>query len=132
VVIERNHIIVWAFLFLKTPNHTNLFKKGVFMTVKNIRDDLRDIRYFYSRKELFDKSAISVGTNIIFEKVEKYNKAICSAPPRLYDIYVSIYLHNNTQESLSNKLGYTIEYMSMLNTQLINFFKKNLDEKEVK
>ena len=100
------------------------------MTTKNIRDDLRDIRYFYSRKDLFDKSAMTVGTNIIFEKAEKYNKAICLAPPRLYDIYVSIYLHNNTQESLSEKLGYTIEYISMLNSQLINFFKKNLENKE--
>lgn len=100
------------------------------MTAKNIRDDLRDIRYFYSRKELFDKSAMAVGTSIIFEKVEKYNKAICSAPPRLYDIYVSIYLNNNTQESLADKLGYTNEYISMLHTQLINFFKKNLEEKE--
>ena len=100
------------------------------MNAKNIRDDLRDIRYFYSRKDLFEKSAKAVGTNAIFEKVEKYNKAICTASPRLYDIYVSIYLENNTQESLADKLGYTNEYISMLHTQLINFFKKNLIEKE--
>ncbi len=100
------------------------------MTAKNIRDDLRDIRYFYSRKELFDKTASSVGTNIIFEKVEKYNQVICLAPPRLYDVYVSIYLQNNTQESLADKLGYSVEYVSMLHTQLINFLRKNIEIKE--
>jgi DNA-dependent RNA polymerase auxiliary subunit epsilon len=68
----------------------------------------------------------------MLEKIENYNAAICSAPPRLYDLYVSLYLDNQTQDSLSEKLGYTIEYISRLNTKLVKYLQKNLKEKEEK
>lgn len=99
------------------------------MELSVIKEDLKDIRYYYSRKELFEKaSTYSVGKNNILDKIEKYNDVICSAPPRLYDLYISLYLQNHTQESLSEKLGYTFEYISRLNTQLVNFFYKKFNE----
>jgi len=100
------------------------------MKYREIRNDLRDIRYFYSRKELFNKSAEELGKHKIFTTVEKYNKAILQAPPRLYDVYVSIYWLNNSQYSLASKMQYTLEYISMLHTQLIEFFDKTF-KKEV-
>ena len=100
------------------------------LTLKTIRNDLKDIRYYYSRKEIFDKAEFSVGKNIMLNKIKIYNKVICSAPPRLYDLYVSLYLHNHTQESLSERLGYTFEYVSRLNTQLIKFLQENIKEEE--
>ena len=99
-------------------------------TLSIIRNDLKDIRYYYSRKEVFDKAEYNVGKTTLLEKIEMYNNAICSAPPRLYDLYVSLYLQNNTQESLSEKLGYTYEHISRLNTQLAKFLQKNIVEKE--
>lgn len=102
------------------------------MSEKDIRNDLREIRYFYSRKQLFEESAPEIGTHEIFNKVDKYNRAILQAPPRLYDLYVSIYWQNNSQESLANKLKYTIEYISLLHTQLVNYFKKKFEQEEVK
>ncbi|MBR4407046.1 MAG: hypothetical protein IKT27_01900 [Clostridia bacterium] len=98
------------------------------ITLSEIREDLRDIRYYYSRKELFRKASSNVGINYVEEKLSKYNNAICLAPPRLYDLYVSLYLENNTQESLSEKLCYSPEYISKLNKQLVNFFLKNFNE----
>jgi hypothetical protein len=92
-----------------------------------IWEDLKNIRYYYSRKEVFEDASSSVGKNSITEIIEKYNKAVCSASPRLYDIYVSLYLHNNTQESLSVKLGYTFETISRLNSQLLKFLQKQLE-----
>ena len=91
-----------------------------------IRSDLKDIRYYYSRKEVFDNAEISVGKTSIIGKIEVYNNAICSAPPRLYDLYVSLYLQNNTQDSLSERLGYTLEYISRLNSQLIRFLQMKI------
>ena len=101
------------------------------ITIANIRKDLKDIRYYFSRKELFEKASQNVGVNAILEKVKIYNEAICLAPPKLYDLYVSLYLSNQTQESLSEILGYTNEHMSRLNNQLLRFFLKKLTEKEV-
>ena len=99
-------------------------------TLNKIREDLKDIRYYYSRKEVFEKVSDSVGENKILEKLEIYNNAIRKAPPRLYDLYVSLYLENNTQESLANRLGYTIEYISRLNSQLVKFLYNEISNGE--
>lgn len=99
-------------------------------TAENIREDLKNIRYYYSRKEVFDRASISVGQNSTLETIQKYNEAICSAPPRLYDLYVSLYLQNNTQDSLSMKLGYTVEHISRLNGQLVKFLQKEFQNME--
>ena len=101
------------------------------LSANTIREDLKNIRYFYSRKDIFEKASTSIGENTILEKIERYNKAVRSAPPRLYDLYASLYLENNTQESLSQKLGYTIEHISRLNSQLIKHLQKTLIDKEV-
>lgn len=103
------------------------------LSLETIRNDLKDIRYYYSRKAVFDNAEISVGKTSLLKKIEVYNKAVCSAPPRLYDLYVSLYLNNHTQDSLSEKLGYTFEYVSRLNTKLIKFLQKNIaDETDKK
>lgn len=100
------------------------------VTVSTIRNDLKDIRYYFSRKEVFDKALDSVGKSSFTEKIDKYNEVIKNAPPRLYDLYVSLYLNNNTQESLADKLGYTLEHISRLNSGLIKFIQKELKSKE--
>lgn len=100
------------------------------LSVETIRNDLKEIKYYYARKDMFEKATLSVGKNQILEKVEIYNKAICSASPRLYDLYVSIYLNNNLQESLSSQLGYSTEHISRENAKLIKFFQKNLEKGE--
>ncbi len=100
------------------------------MELSQIREDLKNIRYYFSRKATFEKVSASVGKNDIAVKLEKYNEAVRSAPPRLFDLYVSLYLDNNTQESLSDKLGYSVEYISKLNGQLVRFFQKNMKEEK--
>ena len=62
------------------------------ITVATIREDLRDIKYYCARKKMFEEASARVGQSSVLEKVETYNKCICEAPPRLYDIYVSLYL----------------------------------------
>ena len=99
-------------------------------TFTQIRNDLRDIRYYYSRKKVFEDASQSVGCNSIQRKIKKYNELICDAPPRLYDLYISLYLGNNTQETLSEKLGYTIEHICRLNIQLVKYFQKRIEETE--
>ena len=102
------------------------------LSLETIRNDLKDIRYYYSRKSVFDNAESSVGKTFMLKKIEIYNKAVCSAPPRLYDLYVSLYLENNTQDSLSYKLGYTFEYISRLNKKLLEFLQKNIIEENDK
>jgi hypothetical protein len=98
------------------------------ITTKAIREELKDIRYYMSRKASLDKNADNIGKNSIEERIAIYNKYVCDESPRLYDLYISLYLNNNTQESLSCILGYSIEHISRLNTKLIKFFQQKFIE----
>ena len=100
------------------------------LSLSIIRTDLKEIRYYYSRKEMFDEAFKCMGQSDIVEKAEKYNNAVKSAPAKLYDLYFSLYIKNNTQESLSNELCYTPEYIQMLNKQLLKFLQTKLKEEE--
>lgn len=100
------------------------------MSINEIREDLKNIRYYYGRKKLFDEASADVGTNAVLEKIDTYNSAVRNAPPKLYDLYVSLYLNNQTQESLSDHLGYAVEYVSRLNSQLVRFFLKEFQKEE--
>jgi len=79
---------------------------------------------------MFDEAYQATGVNEIMDRVRIYNQAIVSAPPKLYDLYVSLYINNHTQESLSNELCYTPEYIQMLNKQLLKFLQSKLENKE--
>lgn len=100
------------------------------LSLAQIREDLKNIKYYCSRKEIFEKVSGSVGQHKITETMRKYNNVVCKASPRLYDIYVSLYLDNHTQESLSDKLGYSFEYISKLNCQLVRFFQKEFEKED--
>jgi len=98
---------------------------------EQIRNDLKDIKYYYARKNFIDKSSEIIGRNEVYEKVEKYNKMICLAPMRMYDLYVSLYKENNTHESLAESICYSVDYVAKLNQQLVKFFEKKIKEMEV-
>ena len=98
------------------------------ITLKKIREDLKEIRYYYLRKNLFDESSRSIAPNDILKKVQKYNAAVQSAKPILYDIYVCLYVKNYTQEGLGYELGYTLQHINALNKQLLLYLQSNIEE----
>ena len=102
--------------------------RSIMLTLKQIRDDLKDIRYYYSRKEAFEQGFRVVGSNDIVGKAKRYNTVMQSAPTRLYDIYVCLYARNLTQEALSIELCYTPEYIQILNKRLLLYLQKTLSE----
>lgn len=97
---------------------------------KTVKNDLYDIRFFYSRKDVFENGSQSIGENAIADKVRKYNQIIRMAPARLYEFYVSLYLQNNTIESLAYKLGYAYGSVQRINSQLIKYLKKEINKEE--
>ncbi len=97
------------------------------ITLATIRTDLKDIRYFYMRKKLFEEAGLLTGEmNDIIKKVKMYNAVIRTASPKLYDTYVSLYIKNHTQESFSEELGVTPEHVQRLNKDLLKFLQANL------
>ena len=99
------------------------------ITLNEIREDLKDIRYYYLRKDMFDEAYAYTGKgNDITDKVERYNEAMRKASPKLFDLYYCLYIKNHTQESLSDKLGYTPEYIQVLNKKLLKFLQSAIKE----
>lgn len=97
-------------------------------TLDELREDLKEIRYYYARKQAMENGFLSTGKNEVVKKVERYNTAMKIAPIRLYDIYVGLYLNNYTQEAYSMELNYTPEYIQRLNKQLLKFLQGAIKE----
>lgn len=97
------------------------------MTIQEIRLNLREIRYYYEHEKLFKTYSKTIPARYITEMVEKYNRVIENAPPRLYAVYVELYVNNNSQAALAEDWGFTNEYIRSLNKKLCIFL---LDEFE--
>ena len=96
------------------------------VTADQIRRDLKNIRYYYARREIFDAAKAEVGGLLFLPVVQKYNQTIREASPRLYDLYISLYLNNKTQRELADKMCVSPEYVQVLHRNLIQFFQEHL------
>lgn len=97
------------------------------LTNQEIRRDLKDIRYYYSKQKLFEDASKTIVQNTVLEKVSKYNQAMKDAPARLFSIYISLYVQNNTQTALAYDWGFSIEYIKLLSKQLCEFLQQVLN-----
>ena len=95
------------------------------LTVDEIRKDLLGIRYYYSRKSVFDNSGIA---NEITNTVKRYNEAVRTAEPRLFDLYVCLYIKNQTQEGAASELCWSTVYVQRLHTRLVLFFQTRINK----
>lgn len=95
-------------------------------TFSIIREDLKNIRYYYSRQKQMSSSAKIIGESTILKTIETYNAAICQAPPKLYELYVCMYVENKTQEAAAEEFGYAREHITRLNKQLLRFLQNHL------
>lgn len=92
------------------------------ITIEIIKRELEDIRYYYSRRDMFDKAFDSVGKNAIVQTVNRYNETICTAPPKIYEMYVSLYVQCCTYEAAAEALCYSVNYVYKTNKKIVNFF----------
>ena len=98
------------------------------LPLAKIRADLKEIRYYYQRKEIFDTAIGGACFNNVLNKVRRYSLAMQSAPPRLYDVYVMLYVKCNTQETVAREWGYESEHIRRLNKQLLLFLQTKIVE----
>lgn len=98
------------------------------ITMEIIKSELEDIKYYHSRRESFDKAFDAVGKNTILQTLERYNKVICFASPKLYEIYVYLYIKCCTQEETAEELCYSVNYVYKLNKKMLEFFYDNMNK----
>lgn len=99
-------------------------------SLDDIREDLKDVRYFYLRKKVFEGNTKNVGINATQKKVERYNSVMLSAPPKLYDLYIGLYVEGSTQEGYAAELGFSPKYIQKQNKELLKFLQNNLKEEK--
>lgn len=46
------------------------------LSLEKIRADLKEVRYYYERKEMFDSAIGGIGLNAVLEKVKRYKQAV--------------------------------------------------------
>lgn len=101
------------------------------MTTKQLRQDLKEVKHYYTNRELID-SAYKGKVNPIFEqareKVRRYDGAISLAPIRLQAVYVSLYQSNKTQEALAAELNYSPRYVAYLTDLIVKHLQKELSK----
>ena len=98
------------------------------ITTENINSELENIRYYYARRDMFDKAFDSVGKNAILQTVNRYNEAICAAPPKIYEMYVSLYIQCCTYEAAAEALCYSVNYVYKTNKKIVNFFYNEMNK----
>ena len=93
------------------------------VTMETIKKDLHEIRYYYQRKEQFDKAFETIGAcSPIIEKAERYHRAICEAPPRLFEMYHHLFVDFRTYEQTAEELHYSKSYIYKMCKGLYEFF----------
>ena len=93
------------------------------MTLDQIRKDLKDIRYYYGRKHIFDTAVVDMRLNQLMAMVKRYNQAIQNAPARLCDMYICLYTKGYTQERLAEELCVSPQYVQIQHKRMLVFLK---------
>ena len=92
------------------------------MIEKDIRSELRQVRYHHLHKKHLDIPLKDGIPNRITQITKKYNRLIKEAPILLYHIYVGLYIWGQTQEALAYDTGFTTDYIQKCHKKLIKFF----------
>lgn len=92
------------------------------MTIDQVREELKDVKIFYARKDFIDNFVDNNVIARIKENVQKYDTLILCAPEKLFNLYVALYREGCSQFSYSIQTGYHERYIQRLNKELLEYF----------
>lgn len=96
------------------------------MTIEQVRKELRDVKLYYSRKELVEGACEDEFIRRIKANVQKYDLLILKASDNLYKVYKAMYLQGKNQEKSADELSYSVRNVQRLHNELLLFFANNL------
>ncbi len=92
------------------------------LTKEDIRKGLKAIRNYYIYKKSLNDAEQYLGDLYFINRVNLYNTIIKFCTPRLYLLYKNLYIDDFTQELYADKTCYSVEYISKMNQNLVEFF----------
>lgn len=99
-------------------------------SMKEIRNDIKEIRYYYSRQKEFDNASKTIAEATVLRKAEEYRGIIKHAPPRLFDLYLSYVVNKNSQEVVAEDWGYCVENIKYFCRKMYEFLFNELNKSE--
>lgn len=82
-------------------------------TFTAIREDLKNIRYYYARRDEMAQKAKILGECTVSKTAEEYNEVVCQAPPKLYELYyckpLGIFFDSSSTFSFNLSLAASID-----------------------
>ena len=99
-------------------------------SIEQVKEDLRDIKHYYSKIEEIEKVSEEIGSPLALAMVESYNKKILKAPIRLYSLYTSLYLKNASLMSVSIDWGVSKSQVALLSSKLNEFFVEEFSKED--
>ncbi len=98
------------------------------ITVRKVQSDLKEIRYYHSKRDMFESASKCIIESSILEKVNRYNRAMINAPPRLYEFYYARNVQNTTQADLAVKWKCSLSHIKQLEKKLCDYLMQKLNE----
>ncbi|MBQ3220178.1 MAG: hypothetical protein IKA61_00405 [Clostridia bacterium] len=92
-------------------------------TLKQIREDLMEIKFYYSKEKEIKEAGNITGLIRLAETVKAYNEAVSNAKGQLYMLYVALYVHNNSQMVVADDWDCSVDYIKRLNRQLLQYLQ---------
>ena len=92
--------------------------------------DLEDIQFYYMHKKFFDDIEETAIMKAQAKKVALYEGFMKEAPLNLYAVYAGLYMENNKQSSLAQKLYVSLSTLRRQRGELFEFLLKKLEEVE--
>ena len=92
------------------------------MTVDQVREELKDVKIFYARKDFIDNFIDNSVISRIKKNVEKYDTLILCASEKLFNLYVALYREGYSQFSYSVQRSCSERYVQLLHKELLEYF----------
>jgi len=96
-------------------------------TLKEIREDLKEVRYYYANQKTFD-TATEIAEIEAIKKIDLYNQIMGKAPLKLVELYIMLYVNNNSQSTLAYDKDCSPHYIQMQNNKLCYFLQKEINK----
>ena len=97
-------------------------------TLRQVHSDLKEIRYYYAKRDMFESASKCIIESGIVEKVSRYNRAMANAPPRLYEVYYCLYVSCLTQAQFAEKLQCNPSFVKRRNGELCAYLVQHLEK----
>ena len=94
-----------------------------------VREDLKDIRYYYAHKEVFERASEEHIVNNVIRKAadERGIQTDLNLPVRLAQETAVKYIQNNTQAAFAYDRDYSVDYIKDLNNSLCRYIRQALN-----